>query len=53
MASDRDRVPAARRIGQSATELALDVAIVALGGSAVVVYVVLGPTAVEAASSVL
>ena len=47
------RLPAARRVGQGAVELALDVAIVAIGAGALVVYVVLGPAAVKGATSAL
>jgi diguanylate cyclase (GGDEF)-like protein len=47
------RFPAARKIGQRVGELMLDIAIVGIGGSAVVVYVVLGPTAVASSSDAL
>jgi diguanylate cyclase (GGDEF)-like protein len=45
--------PAARRVGQRATELALDCAIVAIGGSAVFLYLIVGPTALASSSSPL
>ena len=44
--------PAARR-GGDRVRLALDLAVVSIGASAVVVYVVLGPTAVAGSSSAL
>jgi diguanylate cyclase (GGDEF)-like protein len=43
-------VPVARRTGEH-VRLALDLAVVVIGGSAVVVYVVLGPTAVTGGAS--
>ncbi len=47
------RFPHARRSTAERTRLLLDLAVVAIGGSAVVTYVVLGPTAVEGGSSTL
>jgi diguanylate cyclase (GGDEF)-like protein len=47
------RFPTARRIGERAAELALDISIVAIGGGAVVIYVVLGPNAVANSNDVL
>jgi diguanylate cyclase (GGDEF)-like protein len=45
--------PSARRSAAESARLVLDLAVVAVGGSAVVVYVVLGPTAVQGGSSSL
>jgi diguanylate cyclase (GGDEF)-like protein len=47
------RFPTARRIAGERVRAALDLAVMAIGGSAVVVYVVLGPTAVASGSSTL
>jgi diguanylate cyclase (GGDEF)-like protein len=45
--------PRARRSAAERLRLVLDLAVVAIGGSAVVIYVVLGPTAVQGGSSSL
>src|SRR5664279_4912579 len=45
--------PRARRSAAESARLVLDLAVVAVGGSAVVIYVVLGPTAVQGGSSSL
>lgn len=45
--------PVRRRTSAERTRTALDLAVVALGGSAAVIYVVLGPTAVSHAASVI
>jgi diguanylate cyclase (GGDEF)-like protein len=47
------RFAVGQRTGGERLRLGLDLAVVALGGSAVVLYVVLGPTAVEGGPSVL
>ena len=47
------RFPSARRTAAERVRLLLDLAIVAIGGSAVVIYVVLGPTAVQSGSNAL
>jgi diguanylate cyclase len=47
------RIPARRRSFGESMRLSLDLAVVAIGGSAVVIYVVLGPTITQAGSDVL
>jgi diguanylate cyclase (GGDEF)-like protein len=47
------RFPSVRRSAAERVRLVLDLAVVAIGGSAVVIYVVLGPTAVQGGPSSL